>query len=50
MLIAAIIIFIILAIFRGPLWFLELLAGKAGPLGYIVVIVWAILLFMGIRA
>jgi hypothetical protein len=48
MLIAAVIIYVILALVTGPFWPFELLGGKAGPLGYLLVIVWFILLIAGI--
>ncbi len=48
MLIAAGIIYVIFAFITGPLWPLELLGGKAGPLGYLLVIVWLGLLIGGL--
>jgi hypothetical protein len=47
MLIAAGIIYVIFAVLTGPFWPLELLGGKAGPLGYLLVIVWLGLLIGG---
>ena len=47
MLIAAGIIYAIFAVLTGPFWPLELLAGKAGPLGYLLVIIWLGLLISG---
>jgi hypothetical protein len=49
MLIAAIIIYIIFAFIRGPLWPLELLGGKAGGLGYLMLVVWLFLLIKGMN-
>lgn len=37
----------IFAILTGPLWPLELLGGKASPLGYLLVVVWVGLLTGG---
>ncbi|GAA4057862.1 hypothetical protein GCM10022388_25800 [Flavobacterium chungnamense] len=48
MLIVAFIIYIIIAFIAGPLWPLQLLGGKAGPLGYLLVIGWIILLLAGL--
>ena len=47
MLIAAGIIYAIFAVLTGPFWPLELLGGKAGPLGYLLVIIWLGLLIGG---
>ena len=47
MLIDAVIMYIILAILTGPFWPLALLGGRAGPLGYILVIIWLGLLIGG---
>lgn len=47
MLIAAIVIYIVLAVLVGPLWPFEMFA-KGAPLGIIFVIGWIILLFAGI--
>lgn len=49
MLIAAIVIYVILAILFGPLWPLEMFA-KAGLIGKIIAIAWIILLIAGINA
>lgn len=46
MLIAAIVIYVILAILIGITWPLTLLA-KAGPIGYIIVIAWFVLFVWG---
>jgi hypothetical protein len=48
MLIAAIIIYVIFAIFTGPFWPLELISGKAGPIGVILVLLWLALLIAGL--
>lgn len=48
MLIVAFIIYIIIAFIAGPLWPLQLLGGKAGPLGYLLVIGWIILVLVGL--
>ncbi len=45
---AAIVIYVIFAILTGPFWPLDLLSGKAGPIGYILVILWIALLIAGI--
>ena len=50
MLIAAIIIYVIVGIFTGPLWPLDLLGGKGGPLGVIAAIAWIGLLIAGLAA
>lgn len=50
MFILAIIIYVIFAFLTGPLWPLQLLGGKAGPLGYLLVIGWVILLIAGINS
>ena len=47
MFIAAVVIYAIFAVLTGPFWPLELLAGKAGPLGYLLVIIWLGLLIGG---
>ena len=49
MLIAAGIIYAIFAVLTGPFWPLELLGGKAGPLGYLLVIIWIALLIGGLN-
>lgn len=43
----AIIIYVIAAILVGPLWPLELISGKAGPLGVLLAIGWFVLLIGG---
>lgn len=48
MFIAAMIIYVIAAILTGPFWPLELISGKAGPIGILIVIGWAALLIGGI--
>jgi len=52
MLVAAIIIYIIAFIFSGfdPLWPIDLLGGKAGPLGVILTVGWIILLIAGLAS
>lgn len=51
MLTAAIIVYLLVAILGGgPGWPLALLAGKAGPLGYLLVIGWIILLIGGMTS
>ena len=40
MLNAAAIIYVIVAVLLGASWPLELLKGKAGPLGYLVLLIW----------
>ncbi len=50
MLILAIIIYLIFALTNGPLWPLQLLGGKGGPFGYILVIAWIIFLFIGLSS
>ena len=47
MLLAAGIIYAIFAVLTGPFWPLELLGGKAGPLGYLLVVIWLGLLIGG---
>ena len=47
MLIAAVIFYVIMAFITGPLWPLELLGGKGGPIGYLLVIIWLGLLIGG---
>ena len=49
MLIAAIVIYVILAILFGPLWPLEMFA-KAGLLGKIISIAWILLIIAGISS
>ncbi len=48
MLIAAIIIYVVFAVFTGAQWPLELLNGKAGPIGYVLVLLWLALLIAGL--
>ena len=36
----SIIVYVVVALIVGPLWPLELLGGKAGPLGLMLVLVW----------
>ncbi len=45
---AAIIIYLIAAVLVGPLWPLELISGKAGPLGVLLAIGWIALLIYGL--
>lgn len=47
---AAIIIYVIMAFLTGPLWPLELIGGKGGILGYILVIGWICLLIGGFNS
>ena len=47
MLIAAAIIYFIFLFIAGPFWPLELLGGKAGPLGVLLGILWLALLIGG---
>jgi hypothetical protein len=47
MLIAAGIIYFVFAILTGPLWPLDLLAGKGGPFGRFLVALWIVLLIAG---
>jgi hypothetical protein len=49
MLTIAIILYVILAFIGGPLWPLQFLSGKAGGLGYIILIIWIILFIGGIN-
>ncbi len=44
----SIVIYVVFAIIVGPLWPLELLGGKAGPLGLILVLIWGFFLIWGI--
>lgn len=46
MLLLACVIYVVIAFMAGPLWPLQMLGGKAGPLGYLLLIVW-IALFVG---
>lgn len=50
MFIAAIIIYAVLAIIAGPWWPIELLAGKAGLLGILLVLGWIALLIAGLAS
>lgn len=47
---AAIIIYVIFAFIAGPMWPLQLLGGKAGLLGYVLVIGWLALLIAGMSS
>lgn len=47
MLIAAGIIYFVFAILTGPTWPLDLLGGKGGPFGRLLVILWIGLLIAG---
>jgi hypothetical protein len=47
-LILACVIYIIIAFIAGPLWPLQLLGGKARPLGYLLLIGWIILFLAGL--
>ena len=49
MLTAAILIYVILAFLFGPLWPISMF-GKAGCLGQIIVIAWAVLLIAGLNS
>jgi hypothetical protein len=49
MLILACIIYIVIAFMAGPLWPLQMLGGKAGPLGYLLLIVWIALFILGLK-
>ena len=50
MFIAASIIYIILAILMGPFWPFAFLAGKGGPIGYIIVIIWITIAIAGLSS
>lgn len=50
MFISALIIYTIGAFLAGPTWPLDLIAGKAGPIGIILVIGWILLLIAGITS
>jgi hypothetical protein len=50
MFITAMIIYAIMSFITGPLWPLELLSGKGGFLGRIVVVAWATPLIAGITS
>jgi len=45
---AAIIIYLIAAVLVGPSWPLQLISGKAGPLGVLLAIGWFALLIYGL--
>ncbi len=47
MFIAAVIIYVLFGFLIGPLWPLDLLGGKAGPLGYLLLAGWLALLIGG---
>jgi hypothetical protein len=49
MLVLAIVIYVLVAIFLGALWSLEFISGKAGCIGQILVIGWAPLLIAEFR-
>ena len=44
----SIIVYVVVALIVGPLWPLEFLGGKAGPLGLMLVLVWGFFLIWGI--
>jgi hypothetical protein len=48
MIIATLIIYVIFAIIIGPFWPLEAIAGKGGPLGVMLGLVWFGLLIGGV--
>ena len=50
MLILSVIIYVIFSFMAGPLWPLPLLGGKAGPLGYLLVICWFALFIAGLNS
>ncbi|MEO0038282.1 MAG: hypothetical protein RIQ59_1493 [Bacteroidota bacterium] len=50
MLILACIIYIVIAFIAGPLWPLQMLGGKAGPLGYLILIIWIALFVAGLNS
>lgn len=50
MFIAAIVIYVILALLTGPFWPLELISGKAGCLGQIIALLWGGLFIAGISS
>lgn len=50
MIILAIIIYLIFAFINGPFWPLELLAGKGGLFGYVLVIAWVLILIIGLSS
>ena len=50
MLILACIIYVVIAFIAGPLWPLQLLGGKAGPLGYLLLICWIALFIVGLNS
>ncbi len=46
----SVIIYVVLALIAGSLWPLKLLGGKAGPLGYLLLICWLILFIAGLTS
>jgi len=48
MFVAAVIIYFIFAFIIGPLWPLEALSGKGGPIGVIMGLLWGALFIAGI--
>lgn len=50
MLIAANVIYVILALLFGPLWPLDLISGKAGCLGQIICLAWGGLFIAGLSS
>lgn len=50
MLILACIIYVVLAFISGPLWPIQLLSGKAGPLGYLLLVGWIVLFIAGLNS
>ena len=48
MVILACVIYVIIAFISGPLWPLQLLGGKAGPLGYLLLAGWIVLFIAGL--
>ncbi len=47
MITAAIVLYVIFALIKGVLWPLELLGGKGGVLGYLLLIIWISLIIGG---
>ena len=50
MFIAAIVIYVILALLTGPLWPLDYISGKAGCLGQIICLLWGALFIAGLSS
>ena len=50
MLIAAIVIYVILALLTGPFWPLDYISGKAGCLGQIISLLWGGLCIAGLSS